>query len=240
MFIDEKGKELMEKHLYRNFLLHCCNMHEYNVLSPGQVFTAFTQLQRFIRDNSLQHHLTYWADHQKRAFEQKGQAVSLDTTTLELPLAEVSPNTLLRSDFSGIFKKESKSNINTQVNKAQQFLNRSCSSLIISDQKQSEDEELTKNESGSNTKSTPKSLSSKNSGESNGSQLKVNGFSNAIENTNDASSKDNAATEKTAKNDSAHTNGVSKSKTLDLISKDSTTSSSGTASLTKTIGSSAT
>ena len=116
MFIDEKGKELLEKHLYRNFLLHCCNMHEYNVLSPGQVFTAFTQLQRYIRDNNLQHNLNHWEAQLKRAFEQKGQVVPKDALDLVLPSAEVSPN-CQRSDFSGIFKKEGKLNLNASPDK---------------------------------------------------------------------------------------------------------------------------
>ena len=111
MFIEEKGKELIEKRLYRNFLLHCCNMHEYNVLSPGQVFTAMTQIQRFIRENNLQHHLVHWKDQHKRASDQKGQQnITLDTSfTDQTPLEQISPRSQ-RSDFSGIFKKEGKSN----------------------------------------------------------------------------------------------------------------------------------
>ena len=82
MFIDEKGKELLQKRLYRNFLLHCSNMHEYNILSPGQVFTAVTQLQRFIRDNNLQHHLSHWEDQLKKAFENQKPDSNLSSTTV--------------------------------------------------------------------------------------------------------------------------------------------------------------
>ena len=32
MFIEEKGKELLEKNLYRNFVVHVCNLFEFGVL----------------------------------------------------------------------------------------------------------------------------------------------------------------------------------------------------------------
>ena len=48
MFIEEKGKELMEKNLYRNFVLHVCNLFEFGVLGPGHVFTAVTRMQKFL------------------------------------------------------------------------------------------------------------------------------------------------------------------------------------------------
>ena len=118
MFIEEHGREMMEKHLYRNFLLHCCNMHEYNVLSPGQVFTAFTQLQRFIKDNGLQHHLQHWKGQQKRAFDSAAISVITSLPTGKLLSAELSPN-CQRNDFSGIFKKEGKSNLMDSIEKSQ-------------------------------------------------------------------------------------------------------------------------
>ena len=118
MFIEEHGREMMEKHLYRNFLLHCCNMHEYNVLSPGQVFTAFTQLQRFIKDNGLQHHLQHWKGQQKRAFDCAAISVITSPPTVKLPSAELSPN-CQRNDFSDIFKKEGKSSLMDSIEKSQ-------------------------------------------------------------------------------------------------------------------------
>ena len=120
MFLDEKGKELLEKHLYRNFLLHCCNMHEYNVLSPGQVFTTITQLQRFIRDNNLQHHLNHWEIQMQKAFEQKEPIGAKDNSNLALPSTEVSPN-CQRSDFSGIFRKDGNVNLNSSSDNLTHF-----------------------------------------------------------------------------------------------------------------------
>ena len=35
MFIDENGKELIAKGLYKNYLLHISNLFEFGVLAPG-------------------------------------------------------------------------------------------------------------------------------------------------------------------------------------------------------------
>ena len=37
MFIDENGRELVEKNLYKNFLLHISNLFEFGVLPPGNI-----------------------------------------------------------------------------------------------------------------------------------------------------------------------------------------------------------
>ena len=58
MFIDEKGKELLEKNLYRNFVLHVCNLFEFGVLGPGHVFTAITRMQKFLSERN--HVFTDW------------------------------------------------------------------------------------------------------------------------------------------------------------------------------------
>ena len=145
MFIEEKGKELVEKRLYRNFLLHCCNMHEYNVLSPGQVFTAMTQIQRFILENNLQHHLVHWKDQTQKAFDQKGQQnLTLDTINVEQITAEqISPN-CQRNDFSGIFKKEGKSSLPhlNNVSSLHSMENSSQDNLLDEDNSAKEDIKL--------------------------------------------------------------------------------------------------
>ena len=151
MFIEEKGKELIEKRLYRNFLLHCCNMHEYNVLSPGQVFTAFTQIQRFIRENNLQNHFTHWKDHQKNASEQKRQQnLTINTSNTEQgPIEQISPS-CQRNDFSGIFKKEGKSNSSDSVSISSSLSKDSPSKVKLQEEEQLNKPDGTKLVSGSN------------------------------------------------------------------------------------------
>ena len=255
MFIEQKGKELMEKHLYRNFLLHCCNMHEYNVLSPGQVFTAVTQIQRFIMENNLQHHLNHWKEQQKCAFDQKGKQVSLDVSNLGQPLADVSPN-CQRSDFSGIFKKESKTNIDeckeqqhdaSCIPKSTRSLDNSVPSSILEEKNRSKLEQISgeaivrivkdssTKESISISKNSSKGLVSTNSVDSNGSLLtnssvqvqeNVNGYTHTYENNKNIASKE-IYCEKMEKNNSSQTNGMFKNKsTSNATSKSSVTSTS--------------
>lgn len=49
-FVEEKGKELAEKNLYRNFVLHCCNLFEFGVIGPTFVFKAISRMQQFLVD----------------------------------------------------------------------------------------------------------------------------------------------------------------------------------------------
>ena len=98
MFIEEKGREVLEKNLYRNFVLHVCNLFEFGVLGPGHVFTAITRMQKFATDRS--HRFISWQQHR---------------THWELHAPEsLSPNKeKTRKDFSGIFKNSD--NINPYV-----------------------------------------------------------------------------------------------------------------------------
>ena len=255
MFIEQKGKELIEKHLYRNFLLHCCNMHEYNVLSPGQVFTAVTQIQRFIMENNLQHHLSHWKEQQKCAFDQKGKPVSLDTSNLGQPLADVSPN-CQRSDFSGIFKKESKTNIDACASKDLQqdasciltsahSLDNSIPLLIPQDQNRSKLEQIsgealvrTAKDSSTNkltsiSKNSSKGLLSTNAVDSNGSlvtnsSVQVQDNVNGYAHTNDddkSLASKEIYSDKIEKNNSSQTNGMSKNKSTTNITSKSSVTS---------------
>ena len=38
MFIEEKGKDILEKNLYKNFVIHVCNLFEFGVISSTEVF----------------------------------------------------------------------------------------------------------------------------------------------------------------------------------------------------------
>lgn len=45
MFIDKRGRELLEKKLYRNFLLHMCSMCDFGLLSPEDFYTVMQRFQ---------------------------------------------------------------------------------------------------------------------------------------------------------------------------------------------------
>lgn len=45
MFVNEHGDEILAKNLYRNFVLHLTNLHDYDMLTSGQMFSIVKQLQ---------------------------------------------------------------------------------------------------------------------------------------------------------------------------------------------------
>lgn len=48
MFIDLKGRELLEKNLYRNFVMHMCNLSDYGLVSPDVQYKTIHKLQRLL------------------------------------------------------------------------------------------------------------------------------------------------------------------------------------------------
>ena len=89
MFIEEKGKELLEKNLYRNFVLHVCNLFEFGVLGPAHVFSSISRMQEFIREDGYR--FTSWPNQSLHWLTQPHP-----------PIKEKSA----RKDFSGIFPKD--------------------------------------------------------------------------------------------------------------------------------------
>lgn len=45
MFVDSRGDEILSKNLYRNFLLHLTNLHDFGMLSAGQMNSIIQRLQ---------------------------------------------------------------------------------------------------------------------------------------------------------------------------------------------------
>lgn len=69
MFLDMKGKELLQKNLYKNFVLHLCNFFDYGLISPETLHKTIQKLQRILstynegRDFMVEEHkkqLNYW------------------------------------------------------------------------------------------------------------------------------------------------------------------------------------
>jgi len=55
LFIENHGRMIMERKLYKNFLLHLINLHDHMILSPKHMLEATTKLQKMIMDNNMQH-----------------------------------------------------------------------------------------------------------------------------------------------------------------------------------------
>ncbi len=119
-FIEEKGLELVRRNLYRNFVLHCCNLFEFGVVGPALVFAAVARMQQFMdaeqqqqqqqqqqkgqsrkseiqdgRGDKQPHH---WQAQRARWIERMGRKEG----------AAVAMATATRKDFSGIFPKDDK------------------------------------------------------------------------------------------------------------------------------------
>lgn len=52
MFLEAKGKELLMKNLYRNFVLHMCSLFDFGLVSPVTVYTTIQKLQEMIHEHS--------------------------------------------------------------------------------------------------------------------------------------------------------------------------------------------
>ncbi|XP_037287255.2 polycomb protein Su(z)12 isoform X1 [Rhipicephalus microplus] len=55
-FVEMKGQELIQRNLYRNFVLHMCNLLDYGLVSASVVYTTVKNLQVYcdVRDRRLQ------------------------------------------------------------------------------------------------------------------------------------------------------------------------------------------
>ncbi|XP_055847562.1 polycomb protein Su(z)12-like isoform X1 [Episyrphus balteatus] len=45
MFLDAKGREIIQKNLYRNFILHMCSLFDYGLVSPETLYKTIQKLQ---------------------------------------------------------------------------------------------------------------------------------------------------------------------------------------------------
>lgn len=48
MFLDIRGKELLMKNLYKNFVLHMCNLSDYGLITPDILYKTIQKLQRML------------------------------------------------------------------------------------------------------------------------------------------------------------------------------------------------
>lgn len=52
MFLQMRGKELLEKNLYRNFVLHMASLHDFGLLSPIALYQTVQMLNQMLADNA--------------------------------------------------------------------------------------------------------------------------------------------------------------------------------------------
>ena len=49
-FVDEHARHIAERNLFRNFVVHCCNLFEFGVIGPAFVFAAIVRMQAKFRE----------------------------------------------------------------------------------------------------------------------------------------------------------------------------------------------
>lgn len=49
MFLKSKGDELLKKNLYRNFVLHVCNLFDFGLISSQTVYKIIRQVQDLVK-----------------------------------------------------------------------------------------------------------------------------------------------------------------------------------------------
>lgn len=61
MFVEEQGQELIQRNLYRNFVLHMCNLLDFGLVSASVVYTTVRRLQMFcdVKDRRLRLPVSY-------------------------------------------------------------------------------------------------------------------------------------------------------------------------------------
>lgn len=100
MFLQMKGKELLEKNLYRNFILHMSSLHDFGMLSPVALYQTVQMLNQLLTDKleakekmrlSLNAQREHW-----NAVGKYQQPVVIEqkpiTTTAKLNSVEASPS----------------------------------------------------------------------------------------------------------------------------------------------------
>uniref|UniRef100_A0A336L0Z7 CSON001913 protein n=1 Tax=Culicoides sonorensis TaxID=179676 RepID=A0A336L0Z7_CULSO len=51
MFVEHKGKELLEKNVYKNFILHMCSLFDFGLISPENFYTTVQKIQKILNQS---------------------------------------------------------------------------------------------------------------------------------------------------------------------------------------------
>lgn len=95
MFIDLKGKELLKKNLYKNFVMHMCNLSDFGLVSPEVQYKTIQKLQRLLssyeegrqvmaaaRESQLEYWRNVGINKQKQLEKQKKSTQNFDLSIL--------------------------------------------------------------------------------------------------------------------------------------------------------------
>ena len=54
-FLNVHGEELLQRNLYRNFILHLCNLYDFGIIGPATVLRTIGAVQRIMHQNPQVH-----------------------------------------------------------------------------------------------------------------------------------------------------------------------------------------
>ncbi|XP_050441495.1 polycomb protein suz12-B [Adelges cooleyi] len=83
MFVELKGKDILRKNLYRNFMLHLCNLCDLRLISPVTFYTTIQKLQDIIAIDSKASNVLYESfEAQRKYWREEGAKKSEDRTEI--------------------------------------------------------------------------------------------------------------------------------------------------------------
>lgn len=57
MFLNDHGLELLKRNLYRNFVLHLCNLYDFGIIGPATVLRTLGSLQLMLQQSPEHHNI---------------------------------------------------------------------------------------------------------------------------------------------------------------------------------------
>lgn len=100
MFVENKGKELLMKNLYRNFVLHVCSLLDFGLISPVVVYQVIQKLQEIMKDEGENGDIRKVLEKSHEAQVKQWETVGMKTMTRELHSGKTCAKTNFNSDIS--------------------------------------------------------------------------------------------------------------------------------------------
>lgn len=111
MFITAKGKEIIEKNLYRNFILHLCSLFDYGLISPDIIYKCVQKLKNILGSyDGGQQILSQRREEQLKYWLHTGKENSKPLITSYRTTSKDKANTVMESNKNGMVKRRASSN----------------------------------------------------------------------------------------------------------------------------------
>lgn len=83
MFVESKGRDILRKNLYRNFMLHLCNLCDLRLISPVTFYTTIQKLQNIISIDLESSNVLYESfEAQRKYWREEGAKKAEDRTEI--------------------------------------------------------------------------------------------------------------------------------------------------------------